>query len=101
MAKPTEVVTVRLPVELTKEVDRIVKEANIGIEFGGTDRSQFIRQAIVEKLNHRARSRKRGTKAVAVCCVCNQSLPIDCFRDKLFDLYGKEQFLCISCTLPL
>ena len=60
MSQGTTVITLRIPDGLLDRLDRRVSDLNLSNRFVGyADRSDYIRRAIAEKLDHDRRSNRR------------------------------------------
>lgn len=83
----------RLRVRLQEEVAR-VNRRRPKLEYS---LSQFIREAIVEKLGHKERSAKSRDKKKYLCRFCKEKKAIEGISSQMKLLTGEIEYTCAGC----
>jgi hypothetical protein len=98
MRRGSRRITLRVPEEI---LDRLYDETPFqpGPVRGYRDLSNWIRTAIVQRLDHLGRSRKAAKKKGRIVCTeCDKTVStgdVDC---SWVDLLGRQGYRCIKCA---
>jgi len=97
MGKGSPVVVLRLPRALIEMVGEVVDNVNRRHPKREYTKSDFIREAIREKLAHRARSKKTRIGKRFKCFQCEVSSPITELAWERKLITGETEYCCADC----
>lgn len=97
MGKGNPLVAIRLEPGLLENIDADVFRANRRGRKTETSRSSWIRAAILEKLAHRARSRRSKKTDCFKCFQCKQTFDLMYLAWNRTLLTGGEESCCVAC----
>lgn len=97
MSRGSQMYAVRLGADLIRKIQEITDSRNKRRKKGTYTASDFIRQAIEEKLKHSARSRKTRRPAAIVCCFCDCIITDTGSCKAWTNLHGETEYVCSRC----
>lgn len=99
MSKGSPLIAMRIEPNILAKVDQDIAVMNRHRPRSETNRSNWIRRAILEKLAHRERSKRaKGTK-LKMCCKCGTKWAIEDIAWERELLTGEKEYCCNTCDL--